>query len=57
MKFSCTEEERMMLQKTRDFAGKTVKPLDDGIDRHHRYPRETMEQMAEFGLMVITVPP
>jgi len=35
MDFSYTEEERMMLQMTRDFAEKTVKPLAEETDRHH----------------------
>ena len=51
MDFSYTEEERMMLQMTRDFAEKTVKPLAEETDRHHRYPRETVEKMAELGLI------
>jgi butyryl-CoA dehydrogenase len=57
MDFSYTEEERMMLQMTRDFAEKTVKPLAGETDRHHRYPGETVEKMAELGLMGVTVPP
>ena len=57
MDFSYTEEERMMMQMTRDFAEKTVKPLADDTDRQHRFPRETVEKMAELGLMGVTVPP
>ncbi|MBN2333092.1 MAG: acyl-CoA dehydrogenase [Deltaproteobacteria bacterium] len=57
MDFSYTEEERMMLQMTRDFAEKTVKPLAADVDRHHRFPKQTVEKMAELGLMGVTVPP
>ncbi|NIA20038.1 MAG: acyl-CoA dehydrogenase, partial [Xanthomonadaceae bacterium] len=57
MDFSYTEEERMMLQMTRDFAEKTVKPLAAESDREHKFPRETVEKMAALGLMGVTVPP
>ncbi|MEA2110077.1 MAG: acyl-CoA dehydrogenase [Pseudomonadota bacterium] len=57
MDFSYTEEERMMMQMTRDFAEKTVKPLAVESDREHKFPRETVEKMAALGLMGVTVPP
>ncbi|HDJ28373.1 MAG TPA: acyl-CoA dehydrogenase [Proteobacteria bacterium] len=57
MDFSYTEEERMMLQMTRDFAEKTVKPLAVESDREHKFPRDTVEKMAALGLMGVTVPP
>jgi len=57
MDFSYTEEERMMLQMTRDFAEKMVKPIAAETDREHKFPRETVEKMAALGLMGVTVPP
>lgn len=57
MDFSYTEEERMMMQMTRDFAEKTVKPLAVESDREHKFPRDTVEKMATLGLMGVTVPP
>ncbi|MBW1645530.1 MAG: acyl-CoA dehydrogenase [Deltaproteobacteria bacterium] len=57
MDFSYTDEERMMLQMTRDFAEKTVKPLAAEVDKNHMYPRQTVAKMAELGLMGVTVPP
>jgi alkylation response protein AidB-like acyl-CoA dehydrogenase len=57
MNFSYTDEERMMLQMTRDFAEKVVKPRAQEVDREHKYPAETVKKMAELGLLGVTVAP
>jgi alkylation response protein AidB-like acyl-CoA dehydrogenase len=57
MNFSYTDEERMMLQMTRDFAEKVVKPQAQEVDREHKYPAETVKKMAELGLLGVTVAP
>ncbi|MBN2233161.1 MAG: acyl-CoA dehydrogenase [Deltaproteobacteria bacterium] len=57
MNFSYSDEERMMLQMTRDFAERTVKPRAKEVDREHKYPAETVKQMGELGLLGVTVAP
>jgi butyryl-CoA dehydrogenase len=46
----------MIQQVARDFAEKEVRPIAEAIDRDARFPRETVERMAELGLLGMTVP-
>jgi alkylation response protein AidB-like acyl-CoA dehydrogenase len=54
--FQLTEEQKMIREMTRDFARNTVAPRAEEVDRHHRYPADTIAQMAELGLMGVEVP-
>ncbi len=48
-----TEEQLMLRQMVRDFADNEVAPLAEKIDAEERFPTETVEKMAELGLLGI----
>ena len=56
MEFKYTEEERMMLQMTRGFAEKEIKPLAKETDKEHKFPREIVKKLGELGLMGVSIP-
>ncbi|MBR1644996.1 MAG: acyl-CoA dehydrogenase [Bacteroidales bacterium] len=56
MDFSFTKQEELFLQMIREFAEKEVKPLAAEIDEEERFPIETVQKMAEIGLMGIPIP-
>lgn len=56
MNFDLTEEQKMIRDMVREFAEKEVKPIAAEIDRDQRFPTETVAQMAELGLMGISIP-
>jgi butyryl-CoA dehydrogenase len=51
-----TPEQAMIQQMAREFAEKEVRPIAEAIDREARFPRETVQRMAELGFMGIAVP-
>ncbi len=51
-----SETHEMLRQTCRDFADSQLKPIAGELDREHRYPAEQVAQMAELGLMGISVP-
>lgn len=48
-----TEEQKMLREMVRDFAENEVEPIADEVDRDERFPSETVEKMAELGLLGI----
>ncbi|NPA24493.1 MAG: acyl-CoA dehydrogenase [Deltaproteobacteria bacterium] len=56
MEFKYTEEERMMLQMTRGFAEKEIKPLAKETDKEHKFPKEIVKKLGELGLMGVSIP-
>ena len=56
MDFTLKKEHEMARQLFKDFAENEVKPLAQEIDEEHRFPRETVEKMAKYGLLGIPVP-
>ncbi len=55
MDFSLSKKEQLFLQMIREFAEKEVKPLAAEIDEEERFPIETVEHMAEIGIMGIPI--
>ncbi|MEC9071687.1 MAG: acyl-CoA dehydrogenase family protein, partial [Myxococcota bacterium] len=51
-----TEEQEMLQEAVRGWAEDRVAPIADAIDKEHRYPAELVQEMAEMGLLGITVP-
>jgi butyryl-CoA dehydrogenase len=51
-----TEEQAMLRDMVRDFALNEVKPIAAEIDENERFPMETIQKMAELGLMGICFP-
>lgn len=56
MDFSLSKQELLFLQMIREFAEKEVKPLAAEVDELERFPMETVEKMAQLGIMGIPVP-
>jgi butyryl-CoA dehydrogenase len=51
-----TEEHKMLREMVRDFAQNRIKPQAAEIDETERFPKETIAEMAELGLMGIPYP-
>jgi butyryl-CoA dehydrogenase len=53
MNFTLTKEQQLVQQMVREFAQNEVKPLAAEIDVTERFPMETVEKMAKYGMMGI----
>ncbi|WP_411679471.1 acyl-CoA dehydrogenase [Clostridium thailandense] len=53
MDFTLTKEQQLVQQMVREFAENEVKPLAAEIDETERFPMETVEKMAKYGMMGI----
>jgi short-chain 2-methylacyl-CoA dehydrogenase len=51
-----TKEHELLRQTVRDFALQRVAPVAEELDREHRFPYELVREMAELGLMGMTIP-
>jgi alkylation response protein AidB-like acyl-CoA dehydrogenase len=51
-----TEEHELLRRTVRDFAVGRVAPVAEELDREHRFPYEIVKEMAELGLMGMTIP-
>ncbi len=56
MNFQLTKEQEFVRKMVREFATNEVEPLAADIDQEHRFPEETVEKMAEYGLMGVPFP-
>ena len=56
MNLDLTKEHELLRQTVRDFAVQRVAPVVEELDREHRFPYELVEEMAELGLMGMTIP-
>ena len=56
MNFQLTKEQEFVRKMVSDFATNEVEPLAADIDKEHRFPVETVEKMAKYGLMGIPFP-
>ena len=56
MNFQETKEQAFVRQMVRKFAETEVEPIAADIDKEHRFPVETVEKMAKYGLMGIPFP-
>jgi glutaryl-CoA dehydrogenase (non-decarboxylating) len=54
--FDLTDEQRLLEQSVREWAGREVAPRIRELDRAHRFDRGILPQMAELGLLGICVP-
>ncbi|WP_312649019.1 acyl-CoA dehydrogenase [Aminipila sp.] len=53
MNFQLTKEQEFVRKMVREFAVNEVEPLAADIDQEHRFPVETVEKMAKYGLLGI----
>jgi glutaryl-CoA dehydrogenase (non-decarboxylating) len=56
MNFDLTDEQRLLEQSVREWAGREVAPRIRELDREHRFDRGLIPQMAALGLLGICVP-
>jgi glutaryl-CoA dehydrogenase (non-decarboxylating) len=54
--FDLTEEQRLLEQSVREWAAREVAPRIRELDRAHKFDRGILPQMAELGLLGISVP-
>ena len=52
-----TDEQRLLEQSVREWAGREVAPRIRDLDRTHQFDRGIFPQMASLGLLGISVPP
>jgi glutaryl-CoA dehydrogenase (non-decarboxylating) len=56
LNFDLTDEHRLLEQTVREWAGREVSPRIRELDRAHRFDRGLFPQMAELGLLGISLP-
>lgn len=56
MNFQLSKEQEMVRKMVREFAVTEAEPLAAEIDKEHRFPVETVEKMAKYGMLGIPFP-
>ena len=56
MNFDLTKEQQLVRDTVREFAESRIAPIAAELDREHRFPYELVAELAELGLMGMTVP-
>jgi butyryl-CoA dehydrogenase len=56
MNFQLTKEQEFVRKMVRKFAVTEVEPIAADIDKEHRFPTETVEKMARYGLLGVPIP-
>ena len=56
MNFQLTKEQELVRKMVRGFADAEVEPIAAAIDQEQRFPRETVEKMARYGLLGVPFP-
>jgi len=56
LSFDLTDEQRLLEQSVREWAAREVAPKIRELDRAHKFDRGILPQMAELGLLGISVP-
>jgi glutaryl-CoA dehydrogenase (non-decarboxylating) len=54
--FDLSDEHRLLEQSVREWAGREIAPRIGVLDREHRFDRGILPQMADLGLLGISVP-
>ena len=54
--FDLTDEQRLLEQSVREWAGREVAPRIRELDREHRFDRAIFPQMGQLGLLGICIP-
>jgi alkylation response protein AidB-like acyl-CoA dehydrogenase len=57
MNFELSEDQTMLKDLVRDFSQREVAPKIGVYEDEHRFPREIITQLAEIGVLGMTVPP
>ena len=56
MNYDLTPEQELVRANVRDFAVQRVAPVAEELDREERFPYELVSELAELGLMGMTIP-
>jgi glutaryl-CoA dehydrogenase (non-decarboxylating) len=56
LNFDLSEEQRLLEQSVREWGAREVAPRIHDLDREHRFDKRVFPQMAELGLLGISVP-
>ncbi len=56
MNFELTQEQQLFREMVREFAAKEVAPHAKRVDEEGVFPRETIKQIGELGLMGVVIP-
>ncbi|HEX6490410.1 MAG TPA: acyl-CoA dehydrogenase family protein [Gaiellaceae bacterium] len=56
MNFDPTPEQELVRRTVREFAESRIAPVAEELDREHRFPYELVAELAELGLMGMTIP-
>jgi alkylation response protein AidB-like acyl-CoA dehydrogenase len=56
LNFDLTREQRLVRDTVREFAESRIAPVAAELDREHRFPYDLIAELAELGLMGMTVP-
>jgi alkylation response protein AidB-like acyl-CoA dehydrogenase len=51
-----TDEQKLIQNLVCEFANTEVEPIASEIDKNHRYPHESVQRMAELGIMGMSIP-
>jgi short-chain 2-methylacyl-CoA dehydrogenase len=54
--YDLSEEHELVRRTVRDFAEQRVAPAAEELDREHRFPYDLVAELAELGLMGMTIP-
>jgi short/branched chain acyl-CoA dehydrogenase len=54
--YDLSEEHELVRRTVRDFAQERVAPVAEELDREHRFPYDLVAELAELGLMGMTIP-
>jgi len=56
MNFDLEHEHQLLRDTVRSFALEKIEPVAEELDREHRFPYEIVAELAELGLMGMTIP-
>jgi alkylation response protein AidB-like acyl-CoA dehydrogenase len=56
LNYDLTQEQELVRSTVRDFAQQKVAPVAEELDRESRFPYELVAELAELGLMGMTIP-
>jgi short/branched chain acyl-CoA dehydrogenase len=54
--FDLTQEQELVRRTVREFAESKIAPVAAELDREHRFPYDLVRELAELGLMGMTIP-
>ncbi|HYX77005.1 MAG TPA: acyl-CoA dehydrogenase family protein, partial [Gaiellaceae bacterium] len=56
MNFDLTPEQQLVRDTVREFAVSRIEPVAAELDREHRFPYDLVAELADLGLMGMTIP-